>query len=263
MRLATGSAVTKPTSLNAADMLGFIRDAELAVIFVSVHRRHTFNRELGRQLAAQHEGLALGVLKLRRLLASGPAVLRFLHQGLRRCGAPAAFGVLPGYYLFRRGEMLAWDAGLPGLEDVAALTRSALLGALWSGVSSDLTFIGKALQIAADQIAAERVAAGFHQAIAGGPRFSAHREADPCRVDDPSWAYQTLGVTPASTDREVHEAWRRRRKESHPDHAADDPEEFERRNHISREINHARDVIARHRYPGARESAAGAWSWAH
>lgn len=229
-------------------------------MFVSVHRLHTSNREFTRRLVAEHTGISIGTLRLSALLRSGPSVLRFLHQGLRSCGAPSAFGVLPGYYLFRGGEMLAWDAGLPGADDVAALARSALLGAVWSGISSDLVFVRQAVRTAADQIAAERGARLFRQAIAEArARRQAPRDPDPAPVDELFWAYNVLGVLPTATDREVHNAWRRRRAESHPDHAAGDPIEFERRSRASRDINRARDIIVKHRYPGAR-GATHAWA---
>jgi hypothetical protein len=242
--------VTEPTPLEAAHIFDFIRESELAVIFVSVHRLHAFNGALSQRLVAEHSGLAIGAIDLATLLVSGPSVLRFLHQGLRNCDAPAVFGVLPGYYLFRGGEMLAWDAGLPVFGDVAALGRSALVGALFSGIGRDLAFIAQALQVAADQVAAERLAWTFREAIAGErTRRQTARETRSSPVDELYWAYQVLGVLPTATDREVHDAWRRRRAETHPDHAGGDPVEFERRSRLSRDINHARDVIVNHRYP--------------
>ena len=246
--------------IDAARFFEFIRDAELAVVFVSVHPLHRFNRVLARQLTTEYKDIAIGTVDLAALLASGPSVLRFLHQGLRTCHAPSAFGVLPGYHLFRRGEMLAWDAGLPGFHDVTALARSAMLGAVWSGVSSDLTFIQQALHLAADQTAAERIALLFRQAIAAArARREAPRQTEAPPVDELYWAYETLGVLPTATDREVHEAWRRRRAEAHPDQAANDPVEFERRSRLARDINLARDIIVNHRYPGTR-GATHAWA---
>ncbi len=251
----------RPTPIDTARFFEFLQDSDLAVVFVSAHPLHRFNRALARQLAKEHEGIAIGSIDLGRLVLSGPSVLRFLHQGLRACGAPSAFGVLPGYHLFRSGEMLAWDAGLPALDDVAALARSALLGAVWSGVSSDWTFVRQAVQFAADQAAAERIASKFRQAAAGARVHREHgrgaAEAPP--VDELYWAYQVLGVLPTATDREVHEAWRRRRAEVHPDLAGDDPLEFDRRSRLSRDINHARDVIVNQRYPGTR-GATHAWA---
>jgi hypothetical protein len=252
--------VTEPTPLDASRLFDFIRGSELAVVFVSAHPLHTVNRALSRRLCAEHMGLTIGTVDLRGLLGSGPLVLRFLHQGLRNCGAPSAFGVLPGYHLFRGGEMLAWDSGLPGFDDVTALVRSALLGAVWSGISSDATFIRQALSLAADQVAAERIVLVFRQAVAGErAEREPRREADTPPLDELYWAYQVLGVVPTATDREVHEAWRRRRAEAHPDHACGDAAEFERRSRIARDINQARDIIVNHRYPRTR-GATHAWA---
>ena len=61
-----------------------------------------------------------------------------------------------------------------------------------------------------------------------------------------------LGVLPTATDREVHDAWRRRRMQNHPDQAAGDPAEFERRSRLSADINRARDIIMDHRSGRAR-----------
>ena len=119
--------------MRAPDLFDFLRDSELAVLFVSAQPLHRLNRVLAERLRLEHNELSVRVATLASLLHSGPSVLRFLHQGLRTCGAPSAFGVLPGYYLFRSGVMLTWDAGLPGFTDVSALARSALLGAVWSG----------------------------------------------------------------------------------------------------------------------------------
>jgi hypothetical protein len=230
------------------------------VLFVSAHPLHAVNRVLTRRLESEFARLSTRTVPLVSLLHSGPSVLRFLHQGLRACGAPSAFGVLPGYYLFRSGVLLAWDSGLPGLTDVSALARSALLGAVWSGVSSDLTFVRQALFLAADQTAAERTARVFGQAIEDARRQrDAERSTKAPPADELYWAYQILGVVPTATDREVHDAWRRRRAEAHPDHAGNDPMEFERRSRVSRDINLARDIIVKHRHPDTR-GATYAWA---
>jgi hypothetical protein len=252
--------VSQPQAIRPAQLFEFIRGSEVAVVFVSAHPLHRFNRVLARQLASEHKDIALGFMRLPALLRAGPSVLRFLHHGLRTCDAPAAFGVLPGYYLFRGGAMLAWDAGLPGFGDVAALARSALLGAVWTGISSDTTFIQQALLLATDQSAAERIAPIFRHAIeASRAQRDTSRTTQVPPADELYWAYQVLGVVPTATDREVHDAWRRRRAETHPDHAGGDPVEFERRSRLSRDINLARDIIVKHRHPGTR-GAAHAWA---
>jgi hypothetical protein len=248
--------VAEPISVAAADLFEFVRQSELAVVLVSLHRLHVFNSALARQLLEDHDSIALGTIDIGDLLTSGGPGLRFLHQGLRRCGAPAAFGVLPGYYLFRSGALVAWEAGLPTLADATNIARSAMLGAVWSGVSRDVSFISQALRLAADHSAAQRVAATFRYVIDHPPASDqSANEPDAPPVDDVFWAYQMLGVLPTASDREVHEAWRRKRREVHPDLAGDDAAEFERRSRISRELNRARDIIIAYRSGHARRAS--------
>jgi curved DNA-binding protein CbpA len=64
-----------------------------------------------------------------------------------------------------------------------------------------------------------------------------------------------LGVLPTATDREVHDAWRRRRMEHHPDRASHDRAEFDRLSRLSADINRARDVIVAYRSGGASRVA--------
>jgi DnaJ-domain-containing protein 1 len=130
---------------------------------------------------------------------------------------------------------------------------------VWSGVTRNAAFVRQALRVAAEQAAAERTAGRFrHAAASEGPRRQDPGAAAEPAQDDVYRAYQTLGVQPTATDREVYQAWRKRRVENHPDHAAQDPAEFARRSRISAEINRARDVIEAHRAGrphGARAAA--------
>lgn len=245
-----------PISVAAADLFEFVRQSRLAVLLVSLHRLHAFNGALAKELLADHDSIALGTVDIGDLLTSGGPALRFLHQGLRRCGAPAAFGVLPGYYLFRGGALVAWDPGLPTFADATNIARSAMLGAVWSGVSRDISFVTHALRFAADHSAGQRVAATFRYVIDNpAADTQSTSEPDAAPVDDVFWAYQMLGVLPTASDREVHEAWRRKRREAHPDHSGGDAAEFERRSRISRDLNRARDIITAYRSGGARRAS--------
>jgi len=246
--------VTEPIALDAEKFFEFMAGPGLKVIFVSVHPRHSFNRALSRQLAEEHKPIALGTVGLRDLVASGGPAVRFLHAGLRACGAPSGLGVLPGYYLFRGRQMLAWDAGVPTFADVQAMGRSALVGAIFSGVTRDVAFVQQAIQLAVEQLAAQRVAARFRDAAANWTANSRAEPSGPPPIDDLKWAYATLGVGRTATDREVHAAWRWRRMENHPDHARD-AADFARRSRISVDINRARDIIVEQRAREARRTA--------
>jgi hypothetical protein len=224
---------------------------------VSVHPAHTFSATFGRELAgALEEEVAIGTIELLPLIMHGGPVLSLMHAGLEACGGPAAYGVVPGYWLFRQGQLLAWASGLPTTEDVGALARSALVGAFWMAVTRNPAFVAQAVRLAAEQVGGRRAAGIFRRAAT---------EPDPRRWrpdprgtgdDELRRACQTLGVQPTASDAEVQQAWRARRREAHPDHAAADPAEFERRSRICAEVNHARDVIFAHRARTRRTSAA-------
>jgi hypothetical protein len=237
-----------PTPVDAAHFFDFLGSARLAVILVSVHPAHTFNAPLSEQLAHEHRDISLGTIELTDVVLSGQ-VLAFLHDGLRRCGAPLAFGVLPGYCLFRGTELLAWQSGLPTAADVEAIARSAALGALFSSVTHDPSFIVQAVYWASEHVSAQRVVVAFREALSS-KKTSYRRPTQtsaPPPADELQWAYRLLGVLPTASDREVHLAWRKRRMEAHPDYAMGDKAEFDRRSRLSAEINRARDIILSHR----------------
>lgn len=236
--------MVEPVAVDASGFFDFISGAPFAALLVSVHPLHTFSSPLGERLAAAHPDVQVGIIDFRNLILAGGPALSAIHRGLLRCGAPEALGVLPGYCLFQRGEMIAWEAGLPTFADVEAMATSAWFGAVVSGVTRDLRYLGRSLQLAAEEVTADRVAERFHRAIAsGGP--AAHHAPDPAGAI--AWAYEVLGVTPDATDREIRAAWRERRKAAHPDLVSADPSEFARRSNVSVEMNRAKDVIERHR----------------
>ncbi len=244
--------MSDPVTIGAAQLFEFLGSDGLKVVLISVHPLHTFNSAISRHLSAGGEPVSSATISLFDLVSDGGAALRYLHQGQHACGAPANFGVVPGYCLFRKGAMLAWDAGLPAFGDLEGILRGAALGVAVSGFTHDLGALGKALHAATDSAAGARVAARFHH-VATHPSEQRHaRERQPAAPsDDVYWAYQVLGVLPTATDREVHDAWRRRRMEHHPDRASNDRVEFDRLSRLSADINRARDVIVSHRSGGA------------
>jgi hypothetical protein len=241
----------EPIPVDATRFFDFIADPALAVLFVSVHPAHRFNQALSQRLANEHpDVVSFGSISFMDLMLAGGPALPFLQQGLEACGGPSSYGVLPGYWLVRRSAVLAWDSGLPTTADARVLAHSVLLGAIWSRLTRNRSFVAQALRLAADEAAARRMAVAFHAAAVAAEQPQARRPppASPRNAaDELSRAYQTLGVSPTATDQEVQQAWRRLRVELHPDGAARDPAEFERRSRISVELNRARDIIFAHR----------------
>lgn len=239
--------MTQAHPIAGARLLEFIGDSGAAVVLVSVHRRHTFNATLARHLAKKDTEIRLGIVNVLDLLATGGGAVPFLIAGLAARGTTTSFGVLPGYYLFSNGRMLAWDAGLPSRADGETIAGGLLLGTIWTGVTRDFSFIAQALHLAADETGAQRVAARFNNLLANDSGHGAHtREYRSSPRTDIGWACATLGVGPNASEREIQQAWRRLRIAHHPDHARDRAD-FERRSQLSVEINHARDILLRRR----------------
>jgi hypothetical protein len=224
------------------------------VVFLYVHALHPFNRALQRHFADAHGSrVQFAAVDFRELLMSGSPAIAALHAGLSDCGGPSKYGVLPGYWLFHKGHVLAWDAGLPSTADAKGIAQKSVLGAIWWAFTRNIAYIGQAVHVAAEEAAAQRMATQFRDVMTsdrkGESKAPPPRPANP--LNELAWAYKTLGLLPSASDQEVNDAWRKLRAHYHPDRAAHDPAEFERRSRISVELNAAREIILKHR---ARQS---------
>ena len=242
---------TDPPRLDPAEFFDFVGRSRGSVVFLSVHPAHPFNRALARHLEGlDEEPIEIVTMDLSELVVMRSPVLAFLHAGLRRIPDVPPIDVLPGYYLLCEGHVLAWRSGLPARGDAAEILRGSLLGAFMSAVTRRLSYVRRSVLESAEEVAARRMASAFGDALG---RFRKNPQPPPpprssaASDHDVQWAYRTLGIDPGATDDEVTRAWRDLRREHHPDRAANDPAEFERRNRVSAELNDAREIIREHR----------------
>jgi len=255
--------MSEPTKVDPSRFFEFISRPGLVVVFMPFHGAHPFNHALPRFLPDVDElGLRFGRVSLIELFVEGGSAVMFLQEGLRACGVSKAFDFLPGYYLFDDGQLIAWDSGFPTSADLRTIVGASVLGAIAYAFTRNPTLIAKAFGFGAQQGAGSRLAALFAQAAtqhraAPRPRGAPRSARPPNPISELLDAYRLLGVDPEASDREVNAAWRKRQAELHPDRAADDPAEFERRSRISTGLNHARDVIRAHRaHTGSGATAA-------
>jgi hypothetical protein len=234
----------EPIAIEVADFFDFIGGPHPSVVFLAVHAMHPFNRALLRRFTGGDEAVPFGSIAIADLLVAENPVIPFLHQGLTQCGVLSPLAVLPGYYLFCDGRMLAWDSGLPIAADTPTILRGSLLGAVAFVFTRDFGLIGKAVRFAADEASAERLAQRFRAACDG--RTSPRPETPP-PADEVAWAAATLGVPRTATEREINEAWRRLARECHPDRGGDDPVEAARRGRRLGDLHRAREILRAHR----------------
>lgn len=242
--------MSRADQIGAARLLEFVGGPGEAVVLVSLHPAHAFSAALERRLVAEHPDVRLGRVSALELVATGGAAVQFLSANLHARGVRTPFAVLPGYYLFSGGQLLAWDAGLPGLEDGRSIAGSLLLGTVCAGVTRDVSFIVQALRLAADESGAARVTTRFHDILASHRNPKTGGASRSSRSDDVQWACSMLGVKAKASDREIHRAWRRRRVECHPDRARNRAD-FKRRSRISADVNRARDILLNLRPAGS------------
>ena len=235
-----------PVHIDLVRLADFIDASGPVVLFLSAHPAHRFNRSLC-EFFGNEEGRAVtfGQVSLAALLRSPSPALAFLHARVQASGAPSLLALPPGYYLFRRGRMLAWHLGLPMPADAKRLLGASMLGAGLAMLARNLRFLGMVLSAAADDAAAARIASRFHEAATQG----ADRPQVPPEVaqDELLEAYHVLGVDVTASDAELTRAWRAMQHRYHPDRAGPDQGEFERLSRRCVEINRARDIIRKHR----------------
>jgi DnaJ-domain-containing protein 1 len=250
-----GGGMSEPIDVDPARFFEFVGRRGLVVVFLPFHRAHPFNRALGRHLRnADGSAIPIGRVNLVELVLATPQAVVFLQRGLRARGVSRMFDVLPGYYLFDDGELLAWEPGFPTTADLDVLVGASLLGAIAYAFTRDLAFITKALGFGVHEAVAKRMAARFREA-SEAPRQAPRAAPPPSAADELLNAYRLLGVDPSASDREVNAAWRRRQAELHPDRVAGDPQEFERRTRVSAALNHARELVRAHRARMAARAA--------
>jgi DnaJ-domain-containing protein 1 len=246
--LAHTSGMSEPVDIEPQRFFEFVTTPGLVVVFLSFHPAHPFNDALPRHLHDKNPAIAIGRVNFVELLVFEASAVMFLRDGLRSCGVSQVFEVMPGYYLFIGGRMLAWDSGLPTTADLETLARATLLGLLAWTLTRDLMLIARAVQLGSREATAVRMATYF-RAREAEYRHSPHvaPPPPPNREAELLNAYRLLGVDPSVSDDEINAAWRKLQAELHPDRAAGNPQEFERRSRLATELNRARELIRSYR----------------
>ncbi len=239
--------------LHPAGALPFIEAEGPGVLFVSLHPEHRFNDALHRCAATSDaEPVRLGEVGLFELIAARSPALFVMRQGLHILDRAQWGDILPGYYAFEGAQLVDFDIGLLSMADAGLVARSSVLGAAASLIRRDSSFLLMSLRMGAQEAVGRRmyerfVASWAEQRANPRPPPPPPPTGDPEGIDDVTEAYRVLGVSSTASDAEVKAAWRALLLANHPDHAASDPVEFDRRCRVSARINNARERIEQHR----------------
>jgi hypothetical protein len=158
-------------------------------------------------------------------------------------GRPAGASVRPGYYLFREGQVCAYNSGLIDVKrDKVSLgvgIAAAIAALYWR---STALFDG-AFHLASFQ-ASVRVLQCFDAAITGQPQHATH-QAPPqeAPIDEIELAFEVLGLAPSATQDEVKARFRALAKEWHPDRFTNNAPKFAEASVQMTQINVAYSVI--------------------
>jgi hypothetical protein len=237
-------SMSRTVGLTEGSFFSFVSKESVSVVFLAAHRAHAFNEALLEQISRMVGPVPFGCLTLTELSISHSAALEFLASVKGKEQTAAV--VVPGYYLFRGNKLLAHDLGLPCASEFPRLLRKALRAVAFPrwGESSGLAH---SLFVAANQVAAPRIARRFVEAMRASQDETARTRERVPSPEELHWAYGALGVRDRDTEATVNEAWRQLRALNYPDHALGDTLEVQRRTVISRDLNRARDVIRAHR----------------
>lgn len=231
--------------LSAAGLLPFVDLPGPAVVHLSLSLGLPFNRALLPRLAILEEPVRVAQVDLLTLARTDVPVLDALRHAVRSLGARF---VLPGYYLFDHGRLLAFESGLPTPGDARRIARGTLLGLLFSALQRKASLLGRGLDLSIDDAVAKRMATSFRRALsARRAQRVGTRRARPSAPDPLRAAYELLGVSATASDQAVRKAWRKKLAAAHPDRVARDEREAARRTRRAAEINRAYEIITSHR----------------
>ena len=241
--------------LNPGSLLPFVDAPGLAVVHVCLTLGLPLNRALLPRLAILEEPVRVGQVDLLALVRSNGTALSALRHALRRLGARGRI-VLPGYYLFDDGRLLAFEGGLPTPGDARRIARGTLLGLLFSALQRRSSLRG--LDLSVDDAVAKRMATRFRRALRQRrTRRVGAAPQEPISLDPLTAAYALLGVAPTASDHAVRDAWRRKLVAVHPDRAARDAREVARRTRRAAELNRAYEIVTQHRLGDSKRQSTG------
>ena len=243
--------IEEQNEIVTSTLSNFIRSQEICVLRANLSSILGFNIVLQLHLKQEFQGkINIGWIDLTKVNHKEAIIKEFLKEWMPKIGLPSTHSILPGYYLFKNGKLVAYHPGTieqtkANLQEQGIATIiSAFAGIIVGLVAKDASK-GMEAFIHGMEAPPSLKVFEFFKKILGATNSSYSQQKQKIVYDDELLnAYRILGVSPDVSDKDLKKAWIKLIVKFHPDKSQTDIEE---RTRISAEINNAYDLIVKSR----------------
>jgi hypothetical protein len=215
---------TKPIQLKPTELSAFISLKKACVIQATIGSTTEFNSTLYTNLRNYLQWpFSIGSIDSEQIDYHNPFVKKLIVEQMNSIGLIASDTLMPGYYLFKKGTLVAYH---PGTFDVSRLDAevlnttmkiaagiSILAGLLLKSVASGLEMFAKFSEVPTGMSIFEF----FKEVLESKNDVDVIKKQQTIFRSEIDKAYALLGISSSATDDEVKAAFKKKIKECHPD----------------------------------------------
>lgn len=241
----------KTQEITSLNFQKFIASNKICVLRVQQAQHFEFSEILKSQLRSEFSGsISFGLMDASKLTYKTKAIREFVQISLPKIGLVNVKTVLPGFYLFKDGNLKAYHPATidpnkidPRVHGVAAVF-GAIVG-LIVGVTEKSTAKGLEVFLEAMEAPVSYKVFEFFKEILGTKNSSYSKQRQKFVYNQELLnAYKLLNVHPTSNDAEVTKAWKKLHLQNHPDLHQND---IEAKTKYCAELNNAYELIMKTR----------------
>jgi hypothetical protein len=241
----------KPKEITALSLQTFLKSNVICVLKANAGIGNSFNQFLLQQLESDYPNqINVGWVDLKKLSYRSKIIQEFAKVWLPNIGLSNNDTILPGYYLFKKGKLIAFHPGTLDLQNIDpamakfTLVSGSIAGLIVGLVERDGVKGLKTFLDILDMPTAFKVLDFFKQSLGSQNSTYSQYQQRVVYEDELTKAYKLLDVSPGATDDEVKKAYRKAILKYHPDK---DHNDKEGRTKMTAEINNAYDLIKKER----------------
>lgn len=215
---------TKAIRLNATEIISFVSVKKACVLHATVGSTTEFNTTLLTSLRSYLKlPFSVGSVDIRHVDYEDPFIKKLISNQMEHIGLAASGSLLPGYYLFKNGELAAYH---PGTFDISRLDPDmvsttmkiaagvGILTALFlKNVSSGLQMFTQLGEVPTGMSIFEF----FKEVLEAKSELDILKKQQYIFKTELDNAYVLLGLSSSATDSEVKSAYKKKMLECHPD----------------------------------------------